>query len=495
MVPIPDMPIATLNMVRLDRRQRESLQSQLYRQVRDLIMSGQLAKGIRLPSTRDLVGQLGTSRNTIVYAFERLVAEGYLDTRVGSGVFVADLRLNTNPRATTARVNGPPTHSPSISTFEKIRISPDYPTSRVRPFRPCQPAVDEFPLRTWNRARSIALRLQRTEIFFEADSAGAPRLRRALATYLRDARGVRCDAEQVIITSGAQQALSLIGATLIEPNEPVWIEDPGYLGARAALMRAGGALVPIPIDNEGMRIPPLNGITVPRLIYVTPSRQFPLGTTMSLPRRLALLEFARTNGAWVIEDDYDSEFRYVDRPLPSLQGLANNECVIYVGSFSKVLFASLRLGYLVVPPQLVDVFRNEKAVMDGSTHVIDQATAAVFIQEGFLSTHVRNMRGLYRERRDFFLLEANRQLGGAISFPPVEAGMDAIGWLAADTDDVATSKRIAAVGVDTPPLSAYSLNVGPPGLVFGFTAYPASAVRSAIQRIGRCLSVGQHNIR
>jgi GntR family transcriptional regulator/MocR family aminotransferase len=445
-----------------------------------------------LPSTRDLVGQLGASRNTIVYAFEQLVAEGYLDSRVGSGMYVADLLIAERAISKAAAATVPAISQPQIShrasLLSEINVAPEYPTPRVRPFRPCQPAVERFPIRTWNRARSYALRSKSNELFFEADSIGLPRLRRAVGDYLREARGVRCDVDQIIITAGAQQALSLIGTSLIDRGDPVWIEDPGYLGARAALVRAGAKLIPIPIDDEGLTIPFSRRSKLPQLIYTTPSRQFPLGTTMTLLRRLALLEFARTSGAWVIEDDYDSEFRYVGRPMPSLQGLASHECVIYVGSFSKVLFASLRLGYLVVPHDLVAVFRKGKEIQAGSSSAIDQATAAVFIEEGFFSTHVRRMRELYRERRDIFLYEAEKHLSSFLTFPSIDAGMDAIGYLPANTDDLAVSKRLQAEGIDAPPLSAYSLRTCSPGLVFGFTAFSPSEMRTAILTISRVLS-------
>lgn len=487
------MPIATLNMVRLDRRQRDSLQSQLYRQIRQLIMSGQLAAGVRLPSTRDLVNHLGASRNTIVYTFDQLVAEGYLYSRVGSGIYVADLQVaakagNSKTLASTVQPNGRARISHRASLLSELQVAPEYSTPRVQPFRPCQPAVEHFPIRTWNRARSSALGSQSRELMYEADGAGSPRLRRAVAAYLRDARGVQCDADQIIITAGTQQALSLIGTVLIDRGDPVWIEDPGYLGARAALLRAGADLIPIPIDDEGLSIPFTQRSRRPRLIYTTPSRQFPLGTTMTLPRRLALLEFARTSAAWVIEDDYDSEFRYVGRPMPSLQGLASDDCVIYVGSFSKVLFASLRLAYLVAPHHLVDLFRKAKQILDGSSSAIDQATTAVFIEEGSLSTHVRRMRRIYRERLDIFLYEVEKHLSGFLTFPLVEAGMDSMGWLPRGISDYAVSQRLSAWGIDAPPLSAYSLRPCAPGLVFGFTAFSPAEIRSAIQKVRRCLA-------
>jgi GntR family transcriptional regulator/MocR family aminotransferase len=482
------MPMATLNMVRVDRRQKRALQSQLCRQIRELIISGQLKAGVRLPSTRDLVGQLGVSRNTIVYALDQLVAEGYLRTRTGSGIYVEDLPGRHERIAPSRRNDDRLAMSVSerAGQFVELSISPTYSSSKVLPFRPCQPALDHFPIRNWNRARSYALRTQARQLLSESDPAGLPRLRAALATYLRESRGVRCAADQVIVTAGAQQGLSLIADCFVSPGDPVWIEDPGYLGARAAFLRTGAALIPVPVDGEGMRIPSDATIKRPRLIYTTPSRQFPLGITMSLSRRLALLEFARNASAWVIEDDYDSEFRYADRPLPALQGLSD-DCVIYAGSFSKVLFPSLRLGYLVVPPQLVEVFHKAKEVHDGSTTALDQATAAIFIEEGFFSTHVRRMRRLYRERRDIFLQEVDKNLSGLISFPKVEAGMDVVGSLPKNCDDEKVSRRLALHHIDAPPLSAYSLESCPPGLVFGFTAFSGSQVRSAIRSMAEVI--------
>ena len=479
------MTIATLNMVRLDRRQRAPLQSQLYWQIRELVISGQLISGIRLPSTRDLVRQLGVSRNTIVNALDRLVSEGYLNSRVGSGVYVSDLKTSEwvkGPDLDLPVVSVEPLRISRLAHLSALSIAPSYSSKKTRPFHPCQPALDIFPLRNWNRARSHALRLLSRELLIEVEPAGFQRLRRTLSTYLREARGVRCSAEQIIITAGTQQGLSLVAETLLEPGDRVWIEDPGYLGARAALLAAGARLTPVPVDAEGLTIS-AGQTEPPRLIYCTPSRQFPIGTTMSLGRRLALLDFAQRTAAWIIEDDYDSEFRYVERPLPSLQGLTNNPYVIYAGSFSKVLFPSLRLGYLVLPEQLVEVFRKAKEIQDSGCSTIDQATTAVFIQEGFFSAHVRRMRKVYRERLEVFLEEARKHTANWLTFAEVEAGMDATGWLMPNADDRRISKQLAAAGIDAPPLSAYSLKRTAPGLVFGFTAFPPPQIRSAMRAI------------
>ena len=482
------MAAATLNMVRIDRRQRVALQAQLYRQIRDLIISGQLKAGIRLPSTRDLVWQLGVSRNTIVYALDQLVSEGYLNSRVGSGIYVAHLPTCDGRILSGASTNNwkPPRISRLSRQLMAVSTAPEYSSEKVRPFRPCQPAVDEFPVRNWNSARARALRFQSRELLGEADPSGLPRLRRALALYLRDARGVRCTPEQIVITVGTQQALSLIAKLLLDRGDSVWIENPGYLGARAAFLAAEANLVPIPIDDDGLTIP--SRTKSPRLIYCTPSRQFPLGVTMTLSRRFELLEFASNNAVWIVEDDYDSEFRYVDRPLPCLQGLTNNQCVIYTGSFSKVLFPSLRLGYIVLPENLMELFDKAKEIEDAGSSVIDQATAAVFIEEGFFSTHVRRMRQLYRERLHIFLAEARKHVGNWLTFPEIEAGMDATSLLTVGFDDVRISKTLAAAGIDVPPLSAYSLTTCPPGLVFGFTAFSQTQIRAAMKAVGNAIN-------
>jgi len=321
---------------------------------------------------------------------------------------------------------------------------------------------------------------------WEGDFAGLPRLRRALAMYLQESRGVQCTAEQIVITAGTQEALCLISALLIERNDEVWIEDPGYLGARAAFCGTEGKLVPIAVDAEGITIPSKR--RTPKLIYTTPSRQFPRGVTMSLSRRLALLEFMRKANGWIIEDDYDSEFRYRDRPMPSLQGLDKNGSVIYVGSFSKVLFASLRLGYLVAPANLVKMLRKLKEVGSGPVPAIDQATTAVFLEQGHFATHVRRMRKLYRERRDIFLHEANKCFSGLIEFPTIDAGMDVMGYLKHDVSDAELSRRFGAVGIDCPPLSSYSLRTCEPGLLFGFTAYTPAQTRLAMQAAAKSIS-------
>jgi len=248
------------------------------------------------------------------------------------------------------------------------------------------------------------------------------------------------------------------------------------------MIAAGADIVPVPIDNEGLTLKRVRQ-KLPRLIYCTPSRQFPLGTTMSLARRLALLEFASRNDIWIIEDDYDSEFRYIDRPLPSLQGLTDDQCVIYAGSFSKVLFPSLRIGYLVLPESLVPLFRKSKEIYDAGSSALDQATAAVFIEEGSFATHVRRMRKLYHERLEIFLEEAKKRTAGWLTFPVIDAGMDATGMMKPGSDDGFISRQLSAVGIDVPALSDYSLSSKQPGLVFGFTAFSSSQIQSGMATV------------
>jgi GntR family transcriptional regulator/MocR family aminotransferase len=314
-------------------------------------------------------------------------------------------------------------------------------------------------------------------------------LRRAVAAYLTDARAVRCEAEQVVIVSGAQQALDLASRVLIDPGDPVWIEEPGYPGVRAALLASGARLIPVPVDEEGINVQAgMARAADACLVYVTPSHQFPLGYTMTLARRLELLNWSRRARAWILEDDYDSEYRYTSRPIPALQGLAAQEQVIYVGTFSKVLFPSLRLGYLVVPSTLVDVFAAARTVAAGYPPLIEQAVLTEFISEGHFGRHLRRMRARYQERRAILLDAATRELTGLLDVQVSDAGLRAIGWLPQGINDRLAARRAAAAGVDTAPLSSFYL--GPTkrrGLMLGFAAFPEPELRSGVRKLARAL--------
>jgi len=293
---------------------------------------------------------------------------------------------------------------------------------------------------------------------------------------------VRCSAEQIVVTAGAQQAFNLILATLVCRCGPVWIEDPGYLGFRSASYAAGAVPVPRPIDAEGLVLPRSTPAQAPELIYLTPSRQFPLGITMSLRRRLAVLEFAKRTGAWVIEDDYDSEHRYTGRPLPALQGLKDNARVIYVGTFTKTIYPSLRLGYLIAPPALVEDFIRLRAVCDVQSSGVDQAVLAEFIRGGHYARHLRRMQTLYGERLQVLRTEMERVLGGLVQMDSADAGLNVVGWFPADADDAAWSAKAATREVDVPPLSAYRMKARlRPAGVFGFAAFPPALIRRGVE--------------
>ncbi|MBK9969061.1 MAG: PLP-dependent aminotransferase family protein [Holophagales bacterium] len=467
----------TLEGLWLDRTSRVTLQEQLARQIKELIQSGVLAPGDALPSTRDVATGLNISRNTAVNAFDRLLSEGYVESVARSGLFVSS-SITLSPHSTWQV-------RPKAGRGRTLAPAPSRPTplGAPLPFRPSQPDVALFPLLIWNRMRARALRLEgRSLLRYQAPCvAGLPALRQNVAAYLRDSRGVRCDWRQVVITSGSQQALFLLGMLLLGPRDLVYVEDPGYLEARLAWRRAGAKVIPGPLDEQGLRLParPVGKVS---LVYTTPSRQFPTGVSLSLARRLALIDYAGRTGAWVIEDDYDSELRYGAPPLPSLQSLDRSGRVIYVGTFSKLLFPSLRLGYVVVPEPLLETFVELKHLIDDHLPLVDQATLALFLESGAFYSHIRRCRKAYAERQALFLgLFADSKL--PIAFPHADGGMNLTGILPDDRNDEALSRRLGEAGFDVPALSRYAVRASPPGLVFGFTAFTPPEIRSAFARM------------
>ena len=347
-----------------------------------------------------------------------------------------------------------------------------------RAFAAGLPALEAFPFDTWSRLVTRRLRRSGRSLLGYGDPAGYGPLREAVAAYLGTARGVTCDARQVIILTSSQQALDLTARLLVDPGDEVWMEEPGYLGGRAALTVAGARIVPVPVDENGLDVARGEALApLARLAYVTPSHQYPLGVTLSLERRLALLAWAERAGSFLVEDDYDSEFRYTGRPLAAIQGLDSGGRVLYVGTFTKALFPSIRLAYLVAPEDLVDAFVHARTLMDGHTPTLLQAVLADFLAEGHFGVHVRRMRALYHERRDA-LLEAGATLG------PVEAGFHATLHLPEGTDDVAVARRAASRGVEVQPLSRfYAGDETTPGLVLGFAGLAPEAIREGMRRL------------
>jgi GntR family transcriptional regulator/MocR family aminotransferase len=480
--------------VSLDASSVDPLHRQLYDRLRSGILAGQLSAGARLPSTRTLAAELGVSRTTVVTAFENLLAEGYLEGRVGSGTYVAG-SLPEEVLGIRARPAGPP---PPLSgrglsrrgnLLAATRTTAVEDTGSPRAFRPGVPALDEFPFGVWRRISGSVWRRPSGELLGYGDPAGYWPLRREISAHLATARAVRCDPEQVIVVSGSQQALDLASRVLLDPGDAVWVEDPGYMGARGALAGSGARLVPVPVDDEGLVVAAgIQREPGARLACVTPSHQYPLGVTMSLTRRLELLGWARRSGAWVIEDDYDSEYRYTGRPLEALQGLDAEGRVVYVGTFSKVLFPALRLGYLVVPPDLIDAFTAARELVDRHPPTVEQAVLAEFIAAGHFSRHLRRMRALYAARQEALFEEISQHLSGFLDASPAESGMHLVGWLPAGIDDKEASHRAAHRGIEAPPISLYTTSENVRGgLMLGYAAVDEARTREGVRRLARAL--------
>lgn len=472
------------------------LYRQLYDELRQAILTGRLASGVRLPSTRTLADLLGISRNTVVGAFDQLFAEGYLESRQGDGTYIAEALPDDLARAVPGQERKPPTKPIGRQLSERGALLAAAGVDRSHPVptykHPCAfrngiPALDKFPFEGWNR---LTARHRGTYgLMTYGDSAGYPPLREAISAYLRGARAVHCSPEQIIIVSGAQQAFDLAVRLLLDPGDAVWMENPGYTAARGVFSASGARLVPVPVDDEGLIVEA--GITAcpdARMAYVSPSHQHPLGVTMSLARRLALLEWANQAGAWVLEDDYDSEYRYASRPLAALQGLDKANHVIYIGTFSKVLFPALRLGYMVVPPDLIEPFRAARTLTDRHSPLLEQAILADFISEGYFARHIRRMRALYAKRQAVLVDAAARITGAWLDVHPSEAGMHLMGWLRDGFNDQRVSERALHYGVEVKPLSGYSLAAVPRGgLILGYAALDQAAIVSGLEQLARAL--------
>jgi GntR family transcriptional regulator/MocR family aminotransferase len=482
--------------VLIDRRAPRALDQQLYAGLRAVILAGDLAPGARLPSSRSIARDLALSRNTVLSAFDRLLAEGYVTARVGSGTRVnaalPDHLLqapapdaDAAPRRAAAAAHRPALASNAAAVL-RVSTSISLLNDRIAPFRFGSPDVNAFPLRIWARLEQVEWRRARARDLEYGDPAGLPQLRRAIAAHLRSARAARCAAEQIIVLASAQQALDLTARLLLEPGEPVWLEDPGYLGARAAFLGSGARIVPVPVDADGLCVEQaLRAAPSARAAYVTPSNQFPTGTTLSLPRRLALLDWAARRRRWIIEDDYDSEFRYATRPLACLQGMDAAERVIHIGTFSKSLCPGVRLAFLVAPPALVDAFRSLRSWSDGHSPALAQRVLARFIDEGHYERHLRAMRVAYGERRDALIAAVARTLPEHIQMTPPDGGLHGVGWLRGDGVKAAEVARAAAArGVDLAPLAAFRLRPGGrEGLLFGFAPFAPRELAVALRTL------------
>jgi GntR family transcriptional regulator/MocR family aminotransferase len=497
-----DTELLTLNTVpfttslNLHRRRDAPLYRQIYGRIRLMILNGQLRGGMRLPSTRELADSLRLSRSTVQNAFDQLLAEGYLEGRIGSGTYVVELPAaqqrqqtgNSAQSADRAKNRAISGRGRDFVTTERS-LSGQTTAAPSSAFRIGLPALDRFPRGVWGRLLGGRWREGGDALLGYLEPSGYRPLREAIAGYLGAARGIHCSPDQVVIVAGSQQALDLAARVLLNPGDSVWIEDPGYLGARGALQAAGADLIPIPVDSDGLDIvEAVRKAPQARLAYVSPSHQFPLGATLSLPRRLRLLEWASQNNAWVLEDDYDSEYRFRGRPLAALQNLDSDGRVIYVGTFSKTLFPALRLGYVIPPRELVEVFSAARHIADRHSSGLEQGTLTDFITQGHFSRHVRRMRKLYAARQAMLLESAQNELDGLLELRRADTGMHLVGWLPAGVDDRLAARKAAEFQVDVLPLSRYSLApLERGGLLLGYGAVKEEDIRPAVRRLAQAL--------
>ena len=490
--------IVAFEMVRLDRAAAEPLHQQLYRQIRDELTSGSFNhNSSRLPSSRALAADFGVSRFTVNLAISRLHAEGYLQSKVGSGTFVAEALPETFLSAQMAKparpIERPPRLSDRVKDIPDHRVGKQFDFGIAGPpgvsFVPAVAALDEFPIEIWERLRAQVLAQKGAHLLQYASSRGDPDLRKALATYLCDYRGARCHPDQIIITAGTQQAMMISAMALVNRGEVAWIEDPGFYQARRTFGFAGATVVPRPVDREGITIVRPSKQGSPKIIYVTPSHQFPLGMTMSLARRTALIDFARTCEAYIFEDDHNSEFRYTGPPLPCLQGLDNVGRVIYSGTMSKILYPSLRLGYILAPEQLVEPMIKIRAVMDQHSPAIDQATLARFLTEGFFLTHIKRMRKLYSDRRDFFIEQFNKLLSKHFILEIPEAGLHFVAWVRQKEQMPLIARVCTEIRIRPSPLSSCFMKAEPEAaLTFGFAAWSRAQIREGLSKFAATLN-------
>jgi len=487
------VPASFLPPIAIDYHTKTPMYRQLYDWFRRVITDGQMRPGQRVPSTRSLAAELKISRIPVLNAYEQLLAEGYLETFIGAGTCVArsipddalsaqaskarkglqEIVEKMGPRRISRR-GAALTHVPTQSWLDNLGA-----------FRVSLPALDHFPIRVWSKLVARHSRKPTRGIMAYGNAMGHLSLREAIADYLGAVRAVRCEASQILVTTGSQQGLQISAQVLLDPNDPVWMEEPGYPGARQAFMTALAHLVPVPVDHEGMNIAEMirRGHTA-RAVYITPSHQYPLGMTMSATRRMLLLNWAVRTGAWIIEDDYDSEYRFGSRPIASLQGLDTDGRVIYVGTFSKVMFPALRLGYVVVPKDLVSAFSAARDAADIFSSTLYQAVLTDFIREGHFARHIRRMRMLYMERRRALVKAIQTQMADMIEVIGAEAGMHLVALLPPGTNDVAVSRKAAREGVSAMPLSiCYSKPPTRGGLILGYGGANAHQIHDGIRKL------------
>jgi GntR family transcriptional regulator / MocR family aminotransferase len=486
------------------------LHRQIYEQIRLAILAGKLRSHQKIPSTRQLAKSLCVSRTTVSHSYDQLISEGYIQTRLGAGTFVCaqipDALLSARreiPPGKTDLVENADFQVKLSAYGESLSRSADYayPARCELSFVYGLPALDLFPIGQWRKLISRHAVASTRWMEYSGEPMGYGLLRQEIAQYISQVRAVRCQPAQILITHGTQQALGLISRLLIQENslETVAIENPGYLRARQIFTASGATLLPVPVDSQGIQVDGPEGLAAsrpqPKLVYVTPSHQFPTGVLMSLSRRLALLQWAQQHKALIIEDDYDSEFRYSGRPIPALQGLDSQGCVIYLGTFSKVMFPGLRIGYMVLPPPLMTIFRRAKWLSDRQNTLIDQYALAEFIQAGHLAKHIRRMSSLYGERRRSLVnalqlataaTASQLEIVGDQAGLHVMARLHAFDQLGQSVDSLiaqARSQGVELFSAQRHYLPSKKAECPQNELIFGFGALDELAIEQAIARI------------
>lgn len=460
------------------------------------ILSGALSAGTRLPSSRTLADDFGVSRNTVDTALDQLVAQGYLVRRRGAGSFVIDRLPEADaPPLLRKHASSPGSHTAWPRLSDRAAALEKYPGHKhpasAKAFTPSLPPIDLFPRKVWNRLLNREAGKVGNRYWEYGASNGLPALREAIAAHASAMRATRCSPDQVSIVTSTQQAVELAAKVLADPGAVAWVEHPGYQPVRYCLRSAGVQTVEVPVDEEGLRVRVGRRLAPDaRLACVTPSHQYPMGVEMSVERRTALLDWAAEADAFILEDDYDGDYRYEGRPIASLQGMQSLDRVIYVASFNKIMFPALRIAYAIVPEPLIDPFLDAKHVADGHTALLSQGVLAAFITEGHLAAHLRRTRAVYSERRLAFLEEA-RALDDMLAFGPARAGMHVAAVfrdpIAAAIDDRDVCDACARAGVVVHPLSKYGA-APPGGLVFGFASADRAATRAGLEIVHQSIS-------
>ncbi|WP_245591294.1 PLP-dependent aminotransferase family protein [Derxia gummosa] len=480
-----------------DFHPRLPMHRRLYESLRGAILSRRLGPGERLPSSRDLAAELGLSRNTVLSALNQLLAEGYVEATIGSGTYVSHAIANApvpipvavaREEARRRRNPGPGMLLSARGALLTGRRASEH--VEIQPFAGQDDDYDGFPFKVWQRLQARQWRNARAELLDYDHGGGHPALRRAIADYLRVSRSVNVTPDQVLITPGTQQSLDLCARLLADSGDLAWFENPGYWAAERVLRGNGLQLRPVAVDAEGLAPSEDDFATRAKLIYVTPSHQYPTGVVMSLARRRALLEYAARTGAWILEDDYDAEFRYEGRPVASLQGLDDAGRVIYMGTFSKVLYPGLRIGYMVVPPAIAADMQTGLYDLHRPGQLLMQAALAEFIQLGYFASHIRRQRQVYAERRQRLTSVLREVLGEGIELSPVQTGMHLVVYLPAGADDVALAEECADAGLNVRPLSRYYLDAPGGrrgGLVIGYAYVKSPGIEPGARKLGAVL--------